>query len=363
MHRSKQRGAGWAAVAALVAGCIAHGPPPRELLDAREAYQRASTNTAVQQQSPRELTEAWRALLEAEREYDRTKDSAETRSRAYVALRKAQLAEALASISLAERQRALAAQALREVQQARQRQAQAEQEAAEQQLTEARRIRDEAARLAEAQRLEAEAARLRAEARTQQEQVQRLEEVERRQREAEAQAQRLAQAEAELEAERRARMEAEARAQATEALSQMERAGQLQLREDARGTVLTLSGSVLFASGEAVLLPSARNRLSEIADALRQSPASLTIEGHTDALGPELYNEELSLRRAERVRDFLVSQGVSPDRISVRGLGEYRPVASNATPEGRANNRRVEIILQRAPSDTAVGGSGQHPNP
>jgi outer membrane protein OmpA-like peptidoglycan-associated protein len=133
--------------------------------------------------------------------------------------------------------------------------------------------------------------------------------------------------------------------------------------EDARGTVLTLSGSVLFASGQTELLPSARNRLSEVADALKQSNAALTIEGHTDAQGPDAYNEELSLRRAEQVRDFLVAQGVPWDRVSVRGLGEYRPVASNSTPEGRANNRRVEIVLQRVPPQegvqTGVGGSGQ----
>lgn len=124
---------------------------------------------------------------------------------------------------------------------------------------------------------------------------------------------------------------------------------------------------MLFASGQTELLPSARNRLSEVADALKQSDNALTIEGHTDAQGADSFNEELSLRRAEQVRDFLVSRGVPPDRISVRGLGEYRPVASNSTPEGRANNRRVEIVLQRRPAEeegrTGVGGSGQNNDP
>jgi outer membrane protein OmpA-like peptidoglycan-associated protein len=72
---------------------------------------------------------------------------------------------------------------------------------------------------------------------------------------------------------------------------------------------------------------------------------------------------ELSLRRAEEVRDFLLSRGVPPDRVRVQGMGEYRPVASNASAEGRANNRRVEIILQRSPTEDTgrmgVGGSGQ----
>jgi outer membrane protein OmpA-like peptidoglycan-associated protein len=383
MHRWKQRVWSWAGLAALMAGCVAHGPPPRELIDAREAYQRASVSSAVQQERPQDLREAWQALLEAEREYDQSHDSARTRSLAYVALRKAQLAEAHASIVVAERRRAVAAQSLAQVQEAERRRAEAELRAAQQQLAEAQRLRDEASRLAEARRLEAEAAQLQSEARRRQEETARLTLEEQRRREAEAQAQRLAEIQAQVETERRAREEAERRAaeqleaerqaraeaerRATEALSRLERAGEVGVREDARGTVLTLSGSVLFASGQTELLPSARNRLSEVADALKQSDSALTIEGHTDAQGPDSYNEELSLRRAEQVRDFLVSRGVPPDRFSVRGLGEYRPVASNSTAEGRANNRRVEIVLQRRPTEedgrTGVGGSGQKNDP
>jgi outer membrane protein OmpA-like peptidoglycan-associated protein len=350
----------WAGLTALVAGCAAHRPPPQELIDAREAYQRASVSNTVKQERPRDLTEAWHALLEAEREYDRSSDSARTRSLAYVALRKAQLAEARASANVAERQRAWAAQALRQTQEVERQRAWAELNAAQQQLAEARRMRDEAARLAQARRLQTETARLQAEARRQQEEMERLRQQEQQRQEAQSQAQRLAQAEAQAEEERRAREEAERRA--AQALTDLERAGEVRVREDARGTVLTLSGSVLFTSGAADLLPSARNRLSEVADALKQSDSQLTIEGHTDAQGPDHYNEELSLRRAQQVRDFLVSNGVPPDRIMVRGLGEYRPVASNSTPEGRANNRRVEIILQRAAGGaepTGVGGSGE----
>jgi outer membrane protein OmpA-like peptidoglycan-associated protein len=359
MQGWKRRVWGWAAAAGLLAGCIAHGPPPRELLDAREAYQRASANTAVKQASADELTDAWRALLEAEREYDRSKDSPKTRSKAYVALRKAMLAETIAHIAVAERQRALADQALRQTQEAERRRALAELEVAQQQLAQARRLRDEAARMTEARRLQLETAQLQAEARRQQEELQQLTAADRQRAEAGAQAQRLAQTEAQLEAERQARADAEARAD--EAFASLERQGEVQVEQDARGTVLTLSGSVLFTSGEAELLPSARNRLSEVAEALKQSDNLLTIEGHTDALGPDLLNEELSLRRAERVRDFLISRGVEPDRVAVRGLGEYRPVASNATPEGRANNRRVEIVLQRGADSnaTGIGGSGR----
>jgi outer membrane protein OmpA-like peptidoglycan-associated protein len=355
MHRWKQRVWSWAGITALVSGCVAHAPPPRELIDARQAYQQASTSPMVQREQLQSLQEAWKALMEAEREYDRDNTSPAARSLAYVALRKAQLAEARASISVAERQRALAAQTLAQTQEAERRRAEVELRTAQQQLIEAQRLRDEAARLAEARRLEAETAQLRTEAQRQQE----------RRLAAEAQAQQLAQTQAQVETERRAREEAERRA--AEALARLENSGQVGVREDARGTVLTLSGSVLFASGQSDLLPSARNRLSEVADALKQANNAITIEGHTDALGPDALNEELSLRRAEQVRGFLLAQGVPPERISVRGMGEYRPVATNSTAEGRANNRRVEIVLQRLPTEdsgrTGVGGSGSQDTP
>jgi outer membrane protein OmpA-like peptidoglycan-associated protein len=356
MHRWKQRVWSWVGTAALMTGCMAHGPAPRELVDARQAYQHASASTTVRQERPQDVTDAWRALQEAEREYDKSKDSPRTRSLAYVALRKAQLAEAHASLIVAERQRAVASQELQQLQAAQRQQARAQLDAAQQQLAEARRMRDEASRLAEARRLQAETAQLQSEARRQQEEADRLAQ---QQREADAQAQRLAQAQAQADRERQAREAAERRAD--DALASLERAGEVGLREDARGTVLTLSGSVLFASGQSDLLPSARNRLAEVAQALKQSDNRLTIEGHTDSLGSDAYNEDLSLRRAEQVQSFLIAQGVPSGRISVRGMGEDNPVASNSTAEGRANNRRVEIVLQHAPTDEGlgVGGSGR----
>lgn len=71
----------------------------------------------------------------------------------------------------------------------------------------------------------------------------------------------------------------------------------------------------------------------------------MVVEGHTDSRGPRDFNLELSQRRAEAVRDYLVSKGVPGDLFTVEGLGPDRPVASNATPDGRANNRRVEIVI------------------
>ncbi len=180
------------------------------------------------------------------------------------------------------------------------------------------------------------------------------------QRAAEQEAQQEAhrQAERQLELERQARLDAEARV--AEALMRLESTTRdVKVREEPRGLVLTLSGQVLFASNAEDLLPAARERLTEVAAALKESDNRMVIEGHTDSLGSDAMNEALSYRRAERVLEFLVSQGVSRDRIAVRGLGEYQPIASNGTPEGRSNNRRVEIVLSR--DSEAMGGSGVQP--
>jgi outer membrane protein OmpA-like peptidoglycan-associated protein len=112
--------------------------------------------------------------------------------------------------------------------------------------------------------------------------------------------------------------------------------------------VITLSGSVLFASAKSDLLPAAQVKLNEVANALiKEDPLSkIVVEGHTDSQGTAPYNLELSQRRAESVRAHLVSRGIASDRISAQGFGLTRSVAENDSPEGRANNRRVEIVVQ-----------------
>jgi OOP family OmpA-OmpF porin len=121
----------------------------------------------------------------------------------------------------------------------------------------------------------------------------------------------------------------------------------LQARETERGLELTL-GDVLFEVNQASLKPGAMRNLYQLADFLNKNPTrQVTIEGHTDSTGLEAANLELSLRRAEAVRDFLISSGVSPDRITARGQGEMYPIASNDTAAGRQQNRRVEILVMR----------------
>jgi len=119
-----------------------------------------------------------------------------------------------------------------------------------------------------------------------------------------------------------------------------------QVKEEARGVVITLSGSVLFATGKHQLLDIAKERLNEVAKAIKdQGFKAIVVEGYTDSRGSETANEQLSLKRAEEVRGHLVSQGIPSAKITAVGRGEASPVADNNTAEGRANNRRVEIII------------------
>jgi outer membrane protein OmpA-like peptidoglycan-associated protein len=139
------------------------------------------------------------------------------------------------------------------------------------------------------------------------------------------------------------REEAEARAaQAAANLAEF-----AMVKHETRGMVITLSGSVLFASAKSDLLPAAQMKLNEVANALiKEDPISKrVVEGHTDSQGAAAYNQDPSQRRAQVVRDCLVTRGIASDRIAAQGFGPTRSVADNASPEGRANNRRVEIVV------------------
>lgn len=283
---------GWnlaaAALALGISGCASQ-TPPQELVNARDAYQRAEGGLA-QEWTPAQLYAAEKSLELAEQTFDAEGNSADTRDRAYVAMRKAQLANVQAHI--VRNQRKL---------QALQKDMKLEQT---QQLSTLRESYEE-------------------------------------------QQTRLA-------AEQRARKEAEKRAeQLAKDLAEI-----AQVKEEPRGTVITLSGSVLFASGETELLPAAQSRLEKVATALIQEDpgAMVVVEGHTDTQGSEEFNLDLSEKRAESVRKYLVSQGVAEDRIRAKGVGFAEPVAPNKTVEGRANNRRVEIIV-KPPSATSGTGS------
>ncbi len=119
----------------------------------------------------------------------------------------------------------------------------------------------------------------------------------------------------------------------------------LQLRQTESGVVVTL-GDVLFASGQAQLVEGGRASLEEVVDLLQTEPdKKIRVEGHTDSSGNSEANLQLSEQRAQAVREALISLGVASDRVTALGMGEDFPIASNEDEAGRAQNRRVDVIL------------------
>jgi outer membrane protein OmpA-like peptidoglycan-associated protein len=280
-------------VAVLMAGC-AHSPPD-ELLQARAAYQRASEGPA-KEYTPAGLHVAKNSLMVAERSFRNKEDSWLIRSQAYIAMRKAELAESMARTEMYQRMS----------DEAKQREETLEQEIIE---TTKEELESVTQQLDDKQTAAA-----------------------------------MAHTQQQLATEKQARAEAERRA----AVANAELQRIASVKQDERGTVVTLSGAILFASGKSELLPTAQRKLDEVAQALLSGDPESTfvVEGHTDSQGSTEKNRELSLARAEAVRTYLISQEIAADRIKTEGLGEDRPIADNASPEGRANNRRVEIVIK-----------------
>jgi outer membrane protein OmpA-like peptidoglycan-associated protein len=121
----------------------------------------------------------------------------------------------------------------------------------------------------------------------------------------------------------------------------------LAAKDEERGMVITLSGGVTFRSNDAQLLPAAQTKLDEVAVALLTNARPVSIEGYTDSKGSQSRNIDLSQRRAESVRSYLITRGLQADRVVARGMGPDRPIADNTSAEGRANNRRVEIVVAK----------------
>ncbi len=263
---------------------------PRELLDARDAYNKAKLGVASQY-ALAELETAKQALQEAEEAF-RDGEDQDTVDLSYIAERKAQLAEAAGELEKANRERGAAVDAREDAQKDYRKRTKAELTAAQREIEETKRKASSASELAAAER-----------------------------------ARRLA-----------------AEKKAAAALASLEELAKV--KEDQRGVVITLSGSVLFATGKYTLLPIAQEKLNEVAKALKdQGYKRIIVEGHTDSRGGEDSNMLLSQRRAEAVRTHLVSQGITSSKITAVGKGESTPVASNDSADGRANNRRVELVV------------------
>lgn len=136
-----------------------------------------------------------------------------------------------------------------------------------------------------------------------------------------------------------------------QALAQSEAA---QITREGNLLAVTLKGDVTFDTDSTMVRPGLYDEIDRIAKVMVQYPETqITVQGHTDSTGDAGYNQRLSERRAEAVKDLIIQRGVSPHRISSVGYGETLPVATNATPEGRRMNRRVEIRIRA--NDSAAG--------
>jgi outer membrane protein OmpA-like peptidoglycan-associated protein len=374
------------ALAVLAAACSA-GPPPREIAEARLAVQDAK-NANADQLAAREYDAAIAHLRVAENTWNERKDSPVAAHWARLAEAEARTAQYRAEArnageavrreterkrqgELSVRDAEIAALQARARTDAEKRAAEAEaRAAAERRAAEDRLAAQEAgAREREQSRLDLEA-RLAAErsaaereaaARTQADKERAASELEKTRAELEASRKAAEEAQRSAEAERQ-RLEAARKAEADRAaeiarLQTEQQKTQEELRktlsalasvrEEARGLIVTLPGSIYFDVNKSDIKPAMRARIIEIARVLAKVPGRhVLVEGHTDSDGPSEYNLQLSRLRAQSVRSALIEGGVSPDRIEAQGYGKTRPVATNATAAGKAQNRRVEIVLE-----------------
>lgn len=297
-----------AAVGFALAGCASAPLSPEGSAEVRSKLTRLQSDPILADRAPAALQEAEAAVRAAEQPVAR--DTALGAHRVYMADRKVEIAIAQASTRYAEDQRAkLGEDRERERLAARTREA----DTARADADAARASAVDAARLASA---DAEAAKVSA-----------------------ADAARLASADA--EAAKASAADAAAR-QAEELQRQIDA---LQAKATDRGLVLTL-GDVLFTSGRADLKVGATSNLDRLVVFLNQNPTrNVQIEGHTDSVGTDDYNQALSQRRAESVKSYLVRQGIGSQRIIASGKGEGFPVSDNESDGGRQQNRRVEVII------------------
>jgi len=157
--------------------------------------------------------------------------------------------------------------------------------------------------------------------------------------------------------DRAAKDKAQAEAEKAELRAQLLRQfnAVLQTRDTARGLIVNMS-DVLFDTGKYSLRPLAREKLAKVAGIVSGHPGlRLDVEGHTDSVGGDEYNQRLSEQRAAAVRDYLVQEGMATSSVTARGFGETQPVASNETAKGRQQNRRVELVISGDVIGTETG--------
>lgn len=321
--------------AAYLSGCATVAP--KELVDARSAYQVANAGPA-QQLAPAELHTAKEALNLAEQSFQKDSDSSKTKDLAYVAQRKSEQAGAVGSIAAAKKIKEGADADFQKKQAEIVKQGKQDLSDSEKRTAAAQAETTRQAAIAQSNKELADADKRTADAKAELDKQTALNNAK-------------AQADAELQKQQAAVLQAnqelkESEKKTADALAEL--AAIASLKEEERGLVLTLSGSILFRSADSTLMSPARTKLDQVAKALLAiRTRNLIVEGHTDSQGTDAYNRALSQRRADAVRDYLVQSGYPANRIQARGQGENSPIAKNSSAEGRANNRRVEIVIER----------------
>jgi outer membrane protein OmpA-like peptidoglycan-associated protein len=271
--------------------CGGERMPPKQLTDARTEFQQAKSGLAMQL-DPTDVHVADLALQQAEQAWSAEPDDPNTLDLAIIAQRKAQIAEAEAAALKAQSDTDQAKQQL--------------QATMSSQLNQTQQALNK----------------------TQQTLSQTQTELQRKQAEAAEQQKKLADLEAKLK-------------DARDTIAKI-----AAVKDDDRGMVITLQGEVLYATGKSDLKPGAMAKLNQIADALRGKEQPMVVYGFTDNVGTRDFNMDLSTKRANAVRDYLVLQGIPRDLITAEGKGPDNPISDNNSVEGRAANRRVEIVVQ-----------------
>jgi outer membrane protein OmpA-like peptidoglycan-associated protein len=342
---------------------------PLALFEARNAV-RIARIAQADRYAAAILTKAEQQLRQAEEAYRQKQPRTSVEAAAREAAQTAEESRVMAVKQKADEEAQAQAAAEKKAAEERAAKARADAEAQAQARAEAEAARAQAeAAKAEAQKAAEEAARQRQEA------EKAAEEASRQRQEAEqAKAEALAQQQAlavEAEKARQAAAESDKLREQAEKEKQEMRARLLQqlnsvlaTRDTARGLIANMS-DVLFKSGSFELLPGARERLAKVSGiVLAYQGLRLAVEGHTDSVGGDEYNRRLSEQRADAVRDYLVQQGINADAITASGFGKSEPVASNDTPEGRQQNRRVELVVSgNAIGNVADAGTGSSAPP
>jgi len=343
---------------------------PLELFEARNsvriahialADRYAASTLAKAEQQLRNAEEIYgrksdkKAVIAAAREVVQTAEEARVMAVKQKAEEDAQARIAAEKRAAEDREAKARADAIAEIQ--RRKDAELARQQAEAAKAEALRMQQEAQQAAaEAARQQAEAEKASAAALAQQQAAQAAADQAVRDRAAALAQQRAAEAETEKARQAAAQAEAEKAQLRAQLLNQLNSI--LQTRDSARGLIVNMS-DVLFDTGSYTLKPGAREKLAKISGIVLAHPGlSLQIEGHTDSVGGDEFNQQLSERRAGSVRDFLAEQGVAPSTITAHGFGKTQPVASNDTAEGRQRNRRVELVVNGESIGNATASAG-----